>query len=81
MRVPGDRPEHLGQLPGPGQKPGVRGDHPAGLRADEGKDIKGIVFNLENNYGYRERHDLDFSSKGIEEYLQKLEEAGGGGSL
>ena len=30
---------------------------------------------------YRERHDLDFSSKGIEEYLQKLEEAGGGGSL
>ena len=46
-----------------------------------GKDIKGIVFNLENNYGYRERHDLDFSSKGIEEYLQKLEEAGGGGSL
>ena len=39
------------------------------------------VFNLENNYGYRERHDLDFSSKGIEEYLQKLEEAGGGGSL
>ena len=47
-----------------------------------GKDIKGIVFNLENNYGYRERHDLDFSSKGIEEYLQKLEEAGEGrGSL
>lgn len=43
--------------------------------------INCFVFNLENNYGYRERHDLDFSSKGIEEYLQKLEEAGGGGSL
>ena len=61
--------------------PEHRGYDERELLTRPGKDIKGIVFNLENNYGYRERHDLDFSSKGIEEYLQKLEEAGGGGSL
>ena len=68
----------IGALPGPAELAAVDERE---LLTRPGKDIKGIVFNLENNYGYRERHDLDFSSKGIEEYLQKLEEAGGGGSL
>ena len=46
-----------------------------------GKDIKGIVFNLENNYGYREKHDFDISSSGVEEYLKKLSEDGEAGGL
>ena len=25
------------------------------------KDVKGIVFNLQNNYDYRERHEVDFA--------------------
>lgn len=37
-----------------------------------GKDIKGIVFNLENNYGYRERQSMEISGGGVEEYLKRL---------
>ncbi len=36
----------------------------------EGKNLKGILFNLENNYGYRERLEV---SGGIEEYLRQQE--------
>jgi len=43
-----------------------------------GKDIKGIVFNLENNYGYRERQSIDLTGGGIEAYLQRLTESGEG---
>lgn len=39
-----------------------------------GKDIKGIVFNLENNYGYRERQSMELSGGGVEEYLKSLAE-------
>lgn len=43
-----------------------------------GKDIKGIVFNLENNYGYRERTSVDLSGGAVEAYLQRLRESGEG---
>nr|WP_326185404.1 terminase small subunit [uncultured Oscillibacter sp.] len=39
-----------------------------------GRDLKGIIFNLENNYDYREKQSLDLSGGGIEAYLQKLAE-------
>lgn len=38
-----------------------------------GKDLKGILFNLENNFDYRERVEV---SGGIEDYLQKQEQNG-----
>lgn len=37
-----------------------------------GKDVRGIVFDLENNYGYAEKRSVDVSAGGIEEYLAKL---------
>lgn len=40
------------------------------LLTREGKNLKGIIFNLENNYGYREKHDIQH--RGIEEFLQEL---------
>lgn len=39
-----------------------------------GKDLKGILFNLENNYGYKEQQRVVLSGGGIEEYLQTLAE-------
>ena len=42
------------------------------LLTREGKNLKGIIFNLENNYGYREKHDIQH--RGIEEFLQDLGE-------
>ena len=47
------------------------------LLTRSGKDIKGIIFNLENNYGYRERQSVEVTG-GVEEYLKKLGEQGGG---
>lgn len=44
------------------------------LKTRPGKDLKGIIFNLENNYGYRERQSVDLNGGGIEAYLQKLAE-------
>lgn len=41
-----------------------------------GKDINGIKFNLENNYGYKERQTVDLSGGGVEAYLRKLAEEG-----
>lgn len=40
----------------------------------ERKDVKGIVFDLENNYGYRERRSVEVTG-GVESYLGKLDEA------
>lgn len=40
-----------------------------------GKDLKGILFNLENNYGYRERIDATVRG-GADELLAKLAEQG-----
>lgn len=44
-----------------------------------GKDIPGIKFNLENNYGYREKQTLAAIGMTVEEYLQSLDERGEGG--
>ena len=41
-----------------------------------GKDIKGIQFNLENNFGYRER--LEVAGTSLEQFLRQAEEDGGG---
>ena len=42
----------------------------------EGKNLKGVIFNLENNFGYRERMEVQ---EGIESYLHSLEDTGDGG--
>lgn len=42
-----------------------------------GKDIKGVQFNLENNFGYKER--LEVSNESVENYLQRQMEQNGGG--
>lgn len=47
------------------------------LLTRSGKDLKGIIFNLENNYGYKER--LDVSNESMESFLQRQLEEGGGG--
>ena len=39
----------------------------------EGKDLKGVLFNLENNFGYKERLEVQSS---VEDYLRKAEEEG-----
>lgn len=44
-----------------------------------GKDIPGIKFNLENNYGYREKQAVAVAGMTVEEYLQSLDEQGEGG--
>ena len=41
-----------------------------------GKDLKGVLFNLENNFGYKERMELTNDS--VETFLQRQMEAGGG---
>lgn len=46
----------------------------------EGNNVKGIIFNLENNYGYRERQQVEVNGS-LEQYLQKMEEAGEGQSF
>lgn len=47
------------------------------LLTREGKDLKGIIFNLENNFGYAARAQVEMSGS-IEQYLQAMEEQGGG---
>lgn len=44
------------------------------LLTRSGKDIKGVIFNLENNYGYRER--LGVTDDTVEDFLQRLAEEG-----
>lgn len=39
-----------------------------------GKDLKGVLFNLENNFGYKER--LEMSNDSVEEYLKRQMEEG-----
>lgn len=46
------------------------------LLTRQGKDLKGIIFNLENNYGYKER--LDVSNESMESFLQRQIESGEG---
>ena len=38
----------------------------------QGKDLKGVLFNLENNFGYKER--IGISNDSVESYLKQLEE-------
>lgn len=33
-----------------------------------GKDVKGIIFNLQNNYGYTEKHEYEFGPKAAKAY-------------
>ena len=42
------------------------------LLTRSGKDLKGVQFNLENNFGYKERMEL--SHRGLEEFLQEQAE-------
>lgn len=42
----------------------------------QGKDLKGVLFNLENNFGYKERMELTNDS--VESFLQRQLEEGGG---
>lgn len=49
------------------------------LLTRDGKNVKGIIFNLENNYGYRER--IDTRHTGIGEFLAELDSQGTEGSL
>lgn len=41
------------------------------------KDVKGIVFDLENNYGYRERKSFEVTG-GVEDFLMNQAESGEG---
>lgn len=41
------------------------------------KDVKGIVFDLENNYGYRERKSFEVTG-GVEDFLMNQAETGEG---
>ncbi len=41
----------------------------------EGKNLKGVIFNLENNFGYKERLEVQ---GGVEAYLRNLPEEEGG---
>ena len=46
-----------------------------------GKDLKGVIFNLENNYGYREKTKVEVSGGsggGLEDYLSALADRDGG---
>lgn len=45
-----------------------------------GKELKGIIFNLENNYDYRERIDATVQH-GADELLTRLAEEGGGNGI
>lgn len=47
------------------------------LLTRSGRDCKGIIFNLENNYGYREKLDVQSRDKTVEEFLAEM--GGGGG--
>lgn len=42
----------------------------------EGKNLKGVIFNLENNFGYKERLEVQ---GGVEEYLRRIRDEGEGG--
>ncbi len=48
------------------------------LLTRSGKEIKGIIFNLENNYGYAEKQNTVVSGSGVEDYIRALQENGEG---
>lgn len=50
------------------------------LLTREGKDLKGIIFNLEHNYGYSDKAAA-LDTEGVEGYLEKLIAEGGGSEL
>lgn len=43
----------------------------------QGKDLKGILFNLENNFGYKER--LELTNDTVEDFLQRAMDSTGEG--
>ena len=42
----------------------------------DGKNLKGVIFNLENNFGYKERLDV---SGGVEDFLRRVQDEDDGG--
>lgn len=50
------------------------------LLTRSGKDIKGVIFNLENNYnyGYAEKQNVAVSGGGVEDFIRSLQENGEG---
>lgn len=46
------------------------------LLTRSGKDLKGIIFNLENNYGYKQH--MEISGEGVEGFLRRASEEEGG---
>ena len=46
------------------------------LLTRQGKDLKGVLFNLENNFGYKQRMEL--TNDNVEEFLRKALEGEGG---
>lgn len=44
----------------------------------DGKDLKGVLFNLENNFGYKERLEVQ---GGVEDYLRKVADQSDGGQM
>ncbi len=50
------------------------------LLTREGKNLKGVIFNLQNNYGYSEHQEVNLRTGSVEEYIRKLEESGEGGA-
>lgn len=45
-----------------------------------GKDLKGVIFNLENNYGYKEQKSVEIGGTGgFEKYLSSLEDRSSAG--
>lgn len=47
------------------------------LLVREGSNVKGIIFNLENNYGYKEAHSVNVTGT-LEQWLNKQAEDGYG---
>lgn len=45
------------------------------LLTRSGKDVRGIVFDLQNNYGYSEKRSVEVTG-GVEDYLKQLAEQG-----
>lgn len=70
---PGKHPEFLGTIARARGRMRAWNEHQ--LLTRSGRDLKGIIFNLENNYGYKQRLEVSGS---VESFLAQVEEAGGG---
>ena len=50
------------------------------LEGEKGKSVQGVIFNLKNNFGWKDKCDVTQTSVGmtLEEYLERLERGGEG---